>query len=649
MTRTILYIDDTPELPEGTAEGLEGAGYRLLHTPDAREALRVVREEDPRVVLLEVLIASCDGLELMQRIRSAEGPAGKVPVLIVTRGMRSPHLYGMAIELGANDFLCKPVLRSELLGAVLEHAEGEAAPSQVDPEEVEPDRAADPAFTADLAQEPVPVLLDRLHRTGATGVLIVRSPAESRGVQLRNGSPVAVVSRRTTEALEDHLLRIKRISEEQHEEVVEQAFAQLGTAQEILVGMGALTEDEIEMEIAQRATVPLLEMFAWTSGTARFEPGRRLKASQALELDQSPALLLFDGVVQWSPDEMVRQLIDRLALLYVSRVVRPASSLSELGPSACEPEFLETLLGDRTLSELLDAGGVTERVLYGLLLAGLIEVHEEPVLLMVDRMPREPLAAGIDAPLDRPAAPSRAASADPPDLEALFRRVSCQDDFEVLDVAEDASDEEVREAYRCALQTVELGEASSHTADTAAIAGKLRARIEQAYDRLRDPDSRQAFAALRQGGNKTPEPEETAARPVEAENWFRKGAEFLKAKRYEKAVEALGMAAHLDPKQGEYSAHLGYALFRSNPYNELVQREALEHVAKGIKLSPDREKSFVFLGRIFKTTGETESAIKVFRRALKIKPDCREALQELRLLNHRESKPRSLLDRLLRR
>jgi CheY-like chemotaxis protein/tetratricopeptide (TPR) repeat protein len=646
MTRTILYIDDTPELPEGTAEGLEGAGYRLLHTPDAKEALRVVRQEGPRVVLLEVLTASCDGLELMQRIRSCEGPAGKVPVLIVTRGMRSPHLYGMAIELGANDFLCKPVLRAELLAAVLEHAEGDAAPSQVDPEQAEPDRAADPAFTADLAQEPLPVLLDRLHRAGATGVLIVRGPAESRGVQLRNGSPVAVVSRRTTEALEDHLLRIKRISEKQHEEVVEQAFAQLGTAQEILVGMGALTEDEIETEIAQRATLPLLEMFAWTSGTARFEPGRRLKASQALELDQSPAFLLFDGVLQWSPHEMVRQLVDRVAPLYVSRVVRPASSLSELGPSACEPEFLETLLGDRTLSELLDAGGVSERVLYGLLVAGLIEVHVEPVLLMVDRMPREPLAAGIDARLDPRAAPSGGPAAAPPGLEELSRRASCQDDFEVLDVEEDASDEEVREAYRCALQTVQLGEGAGQTA---AIAGKLRERIEQAYDRLREPDSRQAFAALRSGGKKAPESEETASRQVEAENWFRKGAEFLKAKRYDKAVEALGMAAHLDPKQGEYAAHLGYALFRSNPYNELVQREALEHVAKGIKLSPDREKSLVFLGRIFKTTGETESAIKVFRRALKIKPDCREALQELRILNHRESKPRSLLDRLLRR
>ena len=104
MPGTILYIDDTPELPDGTAEELGGAGYRLVHTSEPEEALRLVREEEPRLVLLEVLSPSCDGLELMQRIRSSDGPAGKVPVLIVTRGMRTPQLYGMAIEFGANDF-----------------------------------------------------------------------------------------------------------------------------------------------------------------------------------------------------------------------------------------------------------------------------------------------------------------------------------------------------------------------------------------------------------------------------------------------------------------------------------------------------------------------------------------------------------------
>jgi tetratricopeptide (TPR) repeat protein len=120
-------------------------------------------------------------------------------------------------------------------------------------------------------------------------------------------------------------------------------------------------------------------------------------------------------------------------------------------------------------------------------------------------------------------------------------------------------------------------------------------------------------------------------------------------KRYVKAVEAFGMAAHLDPAQGDYSAHLGYALHLTRPKNELVRREALEHIAKGIKLAPDSWKPLVFLGRVFRAAGEPDNARKVLRRALKIQPDCHAALQELRLLGQPEmpEKPRGLLERLL--
>jgi tetratricopeptide (TPR) repeat protein len=140
-----------------------------------------------------------------------------------------------------------------------------------------------------------------------------------------------------------------------------------------------------------------------------------------------------------------------------------------------------------------------------------------------------------------------------------------------------------------------------------------------------------------------------ASRRLEAEDWFRKGEVFLSRRLHAAAVEAFGMAAHLDPGAGEYRAHLGYVLHLSNPRNELVRREALEHIATGIKLSPDREKPLLFLGLVFKAAGEIENARKVFRRALKVRPDCHEAQRELRLLELRVPKRKSLLDRLLGR
>jgi cytochrome c-type biogenesis protein CcmH/NrfG len=78
----------------------------------------------------------------------------------------------------------------------------------------------------------------------------------------------------------------------------------------------------------------------------------------------------------------------------------------------------------------------------------------------------------------------------------------------------------------------------------------------------------------------------------------------------------------------------------------VVLREALENVAKGIKLSPNREKPYVYLGKIFRENGAVDRARKMFKSALRIKPDCREALQELRFLDLPQAKGGTLLDRL---
>jgi len=107
------------------------------------------------------------------------------------------------------------------------------------------------------------------------------------------------------------------------------------------------------------------------------------------------------------------------------------------------------------------------------------------------------------------------------------------------------------------------------------------------------------------------------------------------------------MASHLDPEQGEYVSHLGYALYLSNPNDGVVQDEAMEHVACGIKRSPKHELSYVYLGRILKAKGDTEVAKKIFLKALRIKPDFHLASRELRLLEMRERK--GVLSRLLGR
>jgi CheY-like chemotaxis protein/tetratricopeptide (TPR) repeat protein len=576
---TILYIDDQPELPQGCAEALSGLGFHLKHTQDPQEGLRWAREGLSRLVLLEVLLESGDGWELLTELGSCTGSAGELPVLILTRGPRTPDLYSRAVEAGAADFLTKPVLRAELIEALLETVERSEAERPIDADCGGPGDVP-AAFSGDLADVPLAEMLVRLRRLGASGILWLQSGGETHGIQLRNGSPVAAATHRDVDSLEDFLVRTKEISGAQHGKVKAAAAKGGRDSSEILLELGLLSEQGIQDALARRAAAPLLEGFEWRSGSFRFEESKRLPSKKALEFRENAGQLLLEGCLRWMPSRRIRQLLDQRAGHYVSKEDRPLYTLSDLGSLPCAPERLEELEGDRTVAEVLEEGLLGERLLYGLLVVGLVEVYPEPVVdLSLESVP------GVE----------------PTESVESVDSVHSVDSVDLAESAESA-------------ESVEL--ATQPIAPPAIANQPVAAAPEQVSEDL-PKDERS---------------DKAASRRLDAERWFRDGTQALAAKRTDLAVEAFGTAAHLDPSQGEYHAHLGYALHLRHPDNSVVTREALEHIAKGVKLEPGSWKPLVFLGRVFRASGDLASARKVIGRALRMHPDCASARAERRLL-----------------
>ena len=646
MAHRVLCIDDEPQLPERADEILAQAGYALIHTNDPDEALRIACEESPSLVLVEVLLGSMNGFELIRRINRAE-ISPPLPIVVVTRGERTSELYGQAIELGVADFLCKPVVEAEILEAVLAFAR---QPAQDESETEASDRTGN-SFEGSLEEQSFPQLLGRLHGAGSSGVLMLHRGSDTRSIQFRNGSPIEVERHGNDESIADFLRRTGRIDRVQYDMLVDQLMARISGPREILLGMDAISEAELAAATHEQAHGLLLDLFEWKAERFSFVSNQGIACSESLELACDPIKTLFAGLGRTS-DAAIRAALDHRASLYVSYLEAVPHPLLQLEIEPDQRSKITSLIGDRMVAEVRADKVVEDRLLFGLYAAGIVLFDEIPVLNLdqelnldevveIRALPRRAARPGeLPSPTGAIHVLPSASEEIVYELDEIAARLDSGDDFEVFGIDESSRDADVRTAYDMLLKSLRQAEISNRDPEVADRSRAIRARLEQAYQRVRTADTRQAFAGLRKR-KPAPRPErEDGSRAVDAESWFRTGEGHLRHEDYDQAIEAFGMAVHLDPDQGDYSAYLGYSLYRAQPENTVIRKEALEHVAKGVKLGPGREKPLLFLSRIFRETGDVKMSAKVLRRALEANPDSPTLVQEMCLVDGSSAKSR---------
>jgi DNA-binding response OmpR family regulator len=112
---TILVVDDEPTIAEVVSRYLERAGFDTTATGDGLEALHLIAESTPDLVVLDLMIPGVDGLEVLRRLRGGEH-ADTAVILLTARGEEDDRLVGL--RAGADDYVVKPFSPSELVARV---------------------------------------------------------------------------------------------------------------------------------------------------------------------------------------------------------------------------------------------------------------------------------------------------------------------------------------------------------------------------------------------------------------------------------------------------------------------------------------------------------------------------------------------------
>ena len=126
----ILAVDDDAQALRFVRDGLTEAGYQVAATGDPEEALKLMEREQPRLVLLDLVLPGTDGIELMQDIlRIAD-----VPVIFLS-GYGQDQVIARAFEMGADDYIVKPFSPTELAARVQAALRRRTGPARMAPSE----------------------------------------------------------------------------------------------------------------------------------------------------------------------------------------------------------------------------------------------------------------------------------------------------------------------------------------------------------------------------------------------------------------------------------------------------------------------------------------------------------------------------------
>jgi two-component system phosphate regulon response regulator PhoB len=116
MQPHVLVVEDEDALSELLQYNLKKEGFRVSVAADGEEALMLVEERQPDVVVLDWMLPKVSGIEVCRRLRSRQESRNLPIIMLTARGEEADRIRGL--DTGADDYVVKPFLMKELFARV---------------------------------------------------------------------------------------------------------------------------------------------------------------------------------------------------------------------------------------------------------------------------------------------------------------------------------------------------------------------------------------------------------------------------------------------------------------------------------------------------------------------------------------------------
>jgi two-component system, OmpR family, alkaline phosphatase synthesis response regulator PhoP len=114
--RTIMVVDDNPDIITIVKTILEGKGYQVLSASSGQELLNLLTDRKPDLIILAIMMPEMDGLEVLGRLKAVTETAS-IPVILLTAKVQYEDVLG-GYKLGADYYITKPFTSTQLVNGI---------------------------------------------------------------------------------------------------------------------------------------------------------------------------------------------------------------------------------------------------------------------------------------------------------------------------------------------------------------------------------------------------------------------------------------------------------------------------------------------------------------------------------------------------